>query len=112
MTLLRHSCPASRGLCGITARQRFAQVTNPPIDPLRETHVMSLRVYLGERAVLSSPLLDAGQLDQLAEELPVRRVDMTFPVAEGVEGAQQALERLRGDLLPPGQNEAGADSAQ
>src|SRR5882762_3550521 len=88
-------------------KQRFAQVTNPPIDPLRETHVMSLRVYLGERAVLSSPLLDAGQLDQLAEELPVRRVDMTFPVAEGVEGAQQALERLRGDLLPPGQTRPG-----
>ena len=27
-------------------KQRFAQVTNPPIDPLRETHVMSLRVHL------------------------------------------------------------------
>src|SRR4029077_15442562 len=27
-------------------KQRFAQVTNPPIDPLRETHVMSLNVHL------------------------------------------------------------------
>ena len=27
-------------------KQRFAQVTNPPIDPLRETHVMSLDVHL------------------------------------------------------------------
>src|SRR5690348_1439039 len=30
-------------------RQRFAQVTNPPIDPLRETLVMSLRMHLGRR---------------------------------------------------------------
>ncbi|HEY7617383.1 MAG TPA: glutamate synthase central domain-containing protein, partial [Terriglobales bacterium] len=43
-------------------KQRFAQVTNPPIDPLRETHVMSLDVYLGESALVSSPLLDAGQV--------------------------------------------------
>jgi len=88
-------------------KQRFAQVTNPPIDPLRETHVMSLRVYLGERAVLSSPLLDAGQLDQLAEELPVRRFDMTFPLAEGVESARKALDRLRVDTLPAGQTRPG-----
>ena len=27
-------------------KQRFAQVTNPPIDPLRESHVMSLEVHL------------------------------------------------------------------
>src|SRR3989442_15937342 len=36
-------------------RQRFAQVTNPPIDPLREALVMSLRMHLGRR---SSLLLD------------------------------------------------------
>ena len=30
-------------------KQRFAQVTNPPIDPLRESHVMSLAVHLAER---------------------------------------------------------------
>ena len=35
-------------------RQRFAQVTNPPIDPLRERRVMSLRVLLGPRAPLLS----------------------------------------------------------
>ena len=81
-------------------KQRFAQVTNPPIDPLRETHVMSLRVYLGEKAVLSSPLLDAGQLKQLEEEFAIQRVDISFPVAEGVEAARSALQRLRTDLLP------------
>jgi len=36
-------------------RQRFAQVTNPPIDSLRESMVMSLRVHLGRRG---SPLLE------------------------------------------------------
>ena len=36
-------------------RQRFAQVTNPPIDSLRESMVMSLRMHLGERG---SPLLE------------------------------------------------------
>jgi glutamate synthase (ferredoxin) len=81
-------------------KQRFAQVTNPPIDPLRETHVMSLRVYLGEKAVLSSPMLDAGQLEQLAQEFSVRRLDITFSVAKGVDGARAALEGLRNDILP------------
>src|SRR5206468_5431834 len=33
-------------------RQRFAQVTNPAIDPLRETLVMSLRMHLGRRGSL------------------------------------------------------------
>src|SRR3989475_11092655 len=33
-------------------RQRFAQVTNPPIDPLREGLVMSLRMHLGRRGSL------------------------------------------------------------
>ena len=36
-------------------RQRFAQVTNPPIDSLRESMVMSLRMHLGRRG---SPLLE------------------------------------------------------
>ena len=49
-------------------KQRFAQVTNPPIDSLRETHVMSLKVFLG-RAAVNSPLLDGGQLQLLEKEL-------------------------------------------
>ena len=43
-------------------KQRFAQVTNPPIDPLREAQVMSLDVSLGAKIVLGSPLVDAGQM--------------------------------------------------
>ncbi len=70
-------------------KQRFAQVTNPPIDPLRETHVMSLRIFLGETGVLSSPLLDAGQMKHPGEATsPFARRVLTFPVADGIEGAK------------------------
>ncbi len=80
-------------------KQRFAQVTNPPIDPLRETHVMSLRVFLGKTAVLNSPLLDVGQMKLLESEYDVRRVSLAFPMADGIEGAKAVLEDLRGDLF-------------
>ena len=77
-------------------KQRFAQVTNPPIDPLREAHVMSLNVYLGDSVTLPSPLIDAGQLEVLEQKLrPARRVDFTFPEASGIEGAKHALYRLQ-----------------
>ena len=76
-------------------KQRFAQVTNPPIDSLRESHVMSLKVFLGP-AALSSPLLDGGQLQLLQEELgTTERITFTFPVAEGVEGAKATLSQLQ-----------------
>jgi glutamate synthase (ferredoxin) len=81
-------------------KQRFAQVTNPPIDPLRETHVMSLRIFLGETGVLNSPLLDAGQMKVLENEYSVRRVSLLFPMSEGVAGAKAVLDRLRSELLP------------
>jgi glutamate synthase domain-containing protein 2/glutamate synthase domain-containing protein 1/glutamate synthase domain-containing protein 3 len=83
-------------------KQRFAQVTNPPIDPLRETHVMSLRAYLGEKAVLSSPLLDAGQMKRVEEEFAVRRMDLRFLATDGIEGARGVLECLRQELPPSG----------
>jgi hypothetical protein len=78
-------------------KQRFAQVTNPPIDSLRETHVMSLKVFLG-RAALNSPLLDAGQLKKLEKSLGTsERVPFTFLSADGAEGAKAGLKRLRED---------------
>jgi glutamate synthase domain-containing protein 2/glutamate synthase domain-containing protein 1/glutamate synthase domain-containing protein 3 len=77
-------------------KQRFAQVTNPPIDPLRESHVMSLDVYLGKDTKLDSPLLDAGQMDSLAEALlTIHCVDFSFEAEGGVEAARQALGRIR-----------------
>jgi glutamate synthase (NADPH/NADH) large chain/glutamate synthase (ferredoxin) len=76
-------------------KQRFAQVTNPPIDPLREAHVMSLDVYLHHGVLLSSPLLDSGQLRLIQEKLhPVEHLDFTFGVADGIEAGKRLVERL------------------
>src|SRR5437879_9616435 len=50
-------------------RQRFAQVTNPPIDPLRETLVMYLRMHLGRRASLRADR--PGGLRLVQHEHPV-----------------------------------------
>jgi glutamate synthase (ferredoxin) len=76
-------------------KQRFAQVTNPSIDPLRERQVMSLDIYIGESTALPSPLLDSAQLRALAERhAPAHRLDLTFSVAEGVAGALAALDRI------------------
>ncbi len=76
-------------------KQRFAQVTNPPIDPLREAHVMSLDVHLDSTLLLPSPLLDPGQLRLIQDKLqPVERLDFTFRVAEGIEGAKCVLRHL------------------
>jgi glutamate synthase domain-containing protein 2/glutamate synthase domain-containing protein 1/glutamate synthase domain-containing protein 3 len=76
-------------------KQRFAQVTNPPIDPLRETHVMSLEVHLKDGVTLSSPLITEGQLSQLAAIFgPEQRIDFTFPAATGVSGARCSFAQL------------------
>ena len=83
-------------------RQRFAQVTNPPIDHLRERSVMSLRTLLGPRA----PLLADGAAPPLVElesfflfpsaldRLRVYRLDATFAVDEGLRAAGERLGRL------------------
>jgi glutamate synthase domain-containing protein 2/glutamate synthase domain-containing protein 1/glutamate synthase domain-containing protein 3 len=77
-------------------KQRFAQVTNPPIDPLRESHVTSLDVYLGRNTKLSSPVLDVGQMDAIVEALsPIHCIDFTFDVAGGTQAGLQALARIR-----------------
>src|SRR2546422_163014 len=81
-------------------KQRFAQVTNPPIDPLRETHVMSLDVHLKDGITLPSPVISAGQLSQLAVFFgPERHIDITFPAATGVSGARCAFAQLSTTLL-------------
>jgi glutamate synthase (NADPH/NADH) large chain/glutamate synthase (ferredoxin) len=77
-------------------KQRFAQVTNPPIDPLREAHVMSLKTFIGTEFISESPVLSDGQLCFLENRLaPSRRIDVTFDASQGVSGAYQALERIR-----------------
>ena len=74
-------------------KQRFSQVTNPPIDPIRERMVMSLRLNLGykrnfldrtegqaRRLAIDSPVLDAGALREieLQELIPCARIDLTY----------------------------------
>ena len=90
-------------------RQRFAQVTNPPIDSLRETLVMSLRMHLGRRTSLLSPQPPGLRLVRnehpilLEEELATLRqvagvqvvtVDATWRTARGPGQLRAALDRL------------------
>ena len=84
-------------------KQRFAQVTNPPIDPLREAHVMSLRTRIGPEFIAETPLLSGPQLLFLQECFtPCRKIDATFPASHGVAGARQALERIRHEIQASG----------
>jgi glutamate synthase (ferredoxin) len=79
-------------------RQRFAQVTNPPIDPLRESLVMSLHTWLGPRPdllqvdgqqhqliELASPIIDESTLSDIRNDtaLKAHDLDATFPVHPG-----------------------------
>ncbi len=97
-------------------RQRFAQVTNPPIDPLRERIVMSLDGYLGCRLSmltetpqhaqllrLSTPLLTEVQLDALrAMQDPhfrSRTLATTFSIADGSSALEATLGRLEQEAV-------------
>jgi glutamate synthase (NADPH/NADH) large chain/glutamate synthase (ferredoxin) len=91
-------------------RQRFAQVTNPPIDSLRESMVMSLRMHLGRRG---SPLLERPSYARMlrlehpvltADEMAALRnvagfstvtLDAVWDTSKGVEGLRPALTALR-----------------
>ena len=95
-------------------KQRFAQVTNPPIDPLREHRVMSLRTLLGPRAPILSEHEDATRLlrlesfllypdavEQLAEgQTPFRAatLDATFPLTDGADGLRAGVARLADEV--------------
>ena len=96
--------------------QSFAQVTNPPIDSIRERAVMSLRTTLGgggellapdrqpvTRLELRHPILTDGQMRQLQSELPpnlrTRTLSALF-AAEGRDGELElALDRLCAEAL-------------
>lgn len=93
-------------------RQHFAQVTNPPIDPLREELVMSLDSYIGaikmnlldptpdlcKMVELKRPVLTNEELDILCnlryKGFNTRKVKMMFPIKEGAEGLKTGLETL------------------
>jgi glutamate synthase (NADPH/NADH) large chain len=91
-------------------RQAFSQVTNPPIDSLRETRVMSLKTRLGNLGNVLDE--DSSQFDLLQLESPVLSnaefaamrahmgrsacvVDCTFPADDGEAGLRAALGRIR-----------------
>ena len=90
-------------------RQKFAQVTNPPIDPLRESIVMSLEVDLGGegnifaevedhayRVSLTSPVLSQGKFNTLLnmedEKLKIADIDATYDPENG--NLRSAVEGL------------------
>jgi glutamate synthase domain-containing protein 2/glutamate synthase domain-containing protein 1/glutamate synthase domain-containing protein 3 len=90
-------------------KQLFAQVTNPPIDPIRERAVMSLDVVLGaQRNLLAEtpehahivhltvPFLFENELASLKNlsDFPSRILDTTWPVTEGAVGLERAIDRL------------------
>jgi glutamate synthase domain-containing protein 2/glutamate synthase domain-containing protein 3 len=80
-------------------KQRFAQVTNPPIDPIREVHVMSLETRIGPNFIADSPVLGQQQMVVLEHAFPdCQRVDVTFDPAHGVSGALDAIERVRKEV--------------
>jgi glutamate synthase (NADPH/NADH) large chain len=95
-------------------KQNFAQVTNPPIDPIREELVMSLVSMIGPRPNLlgrqagthkrlevSQPVLTNADLekvraisDLLDGAFRTVTLDITWPASEGEAGLERALERL------------------
>ena len=91
-------------------RQSFAQVTNPPIDSLRESRVMTLKTRLGnlgnvleedasqcDLLQLDSPVLSNGEFAAMAAMMGdgACSVDCTFAAADGEAGLRAALERVR-----------------
>lgn len=93
-------------------RQQFAQVTNPPIDPIREELVMSLTEYIGavgmniltpsenhcKMVKLNHPILNNAQLDILCniryKGFKTVKLLLLFEVAKGRQGLQEALATL------------------
>ncbi|MDE2580827.1 MAG: glutamate synthase large subunit, partial [Rhodospirillales bacterium] len=91
-------------------RQTFSQVTNPPIDSLRETRVMTLKTRLGnlgnvldeessqcDLLQLESPVLSTAEFQAMRAFMggSVCVVDATFPVADGEAGLRAGLDRIR-----------------
>ncbi|WP_437178706.1 glutamate synthase large subunit [Labrys neptuniae] len=95
-------------------KQNFAQVTNPPIDPIREELVMSLVSFIGprpnildlegtsrkKRLEVRQPILTNEDLEKIRcighveERFDTKTLDMTYPAIQGAEGMRGSLERL------------------
>ena len=95
-------------------KQNFAQVTNPPIDPIREELVMSLVSMIGPRPNLlghhagnhyrlevSQPILTNADLEKIRDienlaggGFRTQTIDATWPASEGADGMERAIERV------------------
>ncbi|ESZ37148.1 MULTISPECIES: glutamate synthase large subunit [unclassified Mesorhizobium] len=95
-------------------KQNFAQVTNPPIDPIREELVMSLVSFIGprpnifdlvgnsrrKRLEVRQPILTNGDLEKIRsighteDRFDTKTIDITYGSSEGAAGMQGAVERL------------------
>ncbi len=92
-------------------RQLFAQVTNPPVDPIREEVIMAEDVMLGaegnileetpehcHRLRLSRPIITNEELEKIAVvdqgNLKAKRLKVLYNVEEGRDGMEPALEKL------------------
>ena len=92
-------------------KQLFAQVTNPPIDPIREEIVMSLATTLGNernlfdetpehahKLLLNQPILLNRELETLRhvdhDVYAARTIDITWQIAEGPDGMSAAIDRI------------------
>ena len=109
-------------------KQLFAQVTNPPIDPIREAIVMSLVSFIGPkpnlldinhvnppmRLEVSQPVLDVADMAKLRDiegrtqgKFRSHTLDITYPVFWGREGVEAKLASLCAeavDAIKSGQN--------
>jgi len=92
-------------------KQLFAQVTNPAIDPIRESIVMSIAGGLGpagnlldespehaHQLLLNQPILRNNELEKLRQVshdvFEAETIDITWPVIEGPDGLDRALKRI------------------
>jgi glutamate synthase (NADPH/NADH) large chain/glutamate synthase (ferredoxin) len=92
-------------------KQLFAQVTNPPIDPIREQLVMSLGTSIGpkpnllgetpehaRRIRVSSPILTNSDLEKIRSigdgRFRGKTIPFLFPVAQGVVGMERAVDQI------------------
>ncbi|MEN9794624.1 MAG: Ferredoxin-dependent glutamate synthase 1 [Pseudomonadota bacterium] len=101
-------------------KQLFAQVTNPPIDPIREAIVMSLNSFIGPkpnlldinqvnpplRLEVSQPILDFAAMRRLRDieqhtrgKFRSQVIDITYPVAWGKEGVEARLATLCAEAM-------------
>ena len=95
-------------------KQNFAQVTNPPIDPIREELVMSLVSFIGprpnifdlegnwkrKRLEVRQPILTNDDLEKIRcisyfeDAFDTKTLDITYPVKLGADGMGETLDKL------------------